>query len=976
MALTDYFNNWYWRDSVHLLLWTLLPIAVSVLLYVWEGRSAFVKKRPLLFKILCGVIFGGIAVLNTEFGMDIGGAIINVRDAAPLCAGFIFGPVSGIIAGVIGGVERWLSVYWNFTDLTRVACSVSTAFAGVYAAFLRKYFYDGKRPGPVMGFVVAALMEILHMMAVYFTHMDNPVDILQVIRACTIPMTLLNAVAVMGAILSVDGADKLIKRLSGGARPADAETAGHSITLRERMAKQRISQQVQIRLFFAVTVAFCVSAAFFYIIQNNTVLTNTQKTLMQGMYSLLFDINDESDTNALRIAHNVARELEKNPDADLETMCTRFNVADIYVIDSNGIIVRTSGDYLGFDMHADSNLPDYEQQAGAFLALLDEDGPTEMVQPFQPIAADSGVERKFAGVRLSNGGFMQIGLDAAMVESELDNQVKLLTYNRVVGESGYYLVADSTFKLISDDFTVDGHYINDIIPELDIWAAQEEMARVNREGTEYYCMTCYVEGIVIVALLPTTDVDATRDTSIYFNFFLQIIVYALLFLVIYFVMRTTVVSKLKHVNTRLEAIIGGDLDTVVDVRSSEEFALLSDDINSTVHTLKTYIAEAESRIDRELAFARQIQQAALPSVFPPYPGRKEFSLYAIMQAAKEVGGDFYDFFLTGEDKLAVLVADVSGKGIPAAMFMMNAKTTIKNLAERGLPVNEVLTGANERLCANNETGMFVTAWIGIIDLVTGHVSFANAGHNPPYVIRNDAGVTMLKSRPGFVLGGIEGTRYKEQGFDLKPGERLFLYTDGVTEAVNPAMELFGEKRLEGALQAYRRVSAEELLPSVRAEVSAFAELAEQADDITMLIFDWHGQSSALTVAATTEQADRIGAFLTEQLEAAGAKPKATTQILVAADEIVSNIIKFAYPAESGNITVTAHAEDTAFCVTFSDDGVAFNPLDQPEPDTTLPAEQRTVGGLGIFIVKKTMDEVLYERKGERNVLTLRKDIRA
>ena len=230
------------------------------------------------------------------------------------------------------------------------------------------------------------------------------------------------------------------------------------------------------------------------------------------------------------------------------------------------------------------------------------------------------------------------------------------------------------------------------------------------------------------------------------------------------------------------------MNVTVDVRSNTEFSSLSDDINSTVTTLKRYIAEAAARIDKELEYAKQIQLSALPTNFPK---DEDYSIYAQMMAAKEVGGDFYDFYKLNDTTVAFLAADVSGKGIPAAMFMMTAKTIIKDLAESGMTVNDIFTKANEKLCENNESGMFVTAWMGILDLTTGNLQFANAGHNPPVLKRRDGSFEYLKTRAGFVLAGMEGVRYRVGELTLYPGDRLFLYTDGVPEATNADNKLYG-----------------------------------------------------------------------------------------------------------------------------------------------------------------------------------------
>ena len=279
---------------------------------------------------------------------------------------------------------------------------------------------------------------------------------------------------------------------------------------------------------------------------------------------------------------------------------------------------------------------------------------------------------------------------------------------------------------------------------------------------------------------------------------------------------------------------------MVNVRSHVEFEDLSNDINSTVDTLKRYIADAAARIDAELAFAKAIQHSALPSVFPPYPGRREFDIHATMHTAKEVGGDFYDFYFVDDNILAFLIADVSGKGIPAAMFMMQSKTLLKSCAESGMSVEQVFTTANEKLCEGNDAGMFVTAWMGLLNVRTGRLCIANAGHNPPLLRRAGGSFEYLKVRAGFVLAGMEGVRYRLTEMDLQPGDQIYLYTDGVTEATDLEQQLYGEPRLLDLLNRRHGASAQAICEAVKADVDAFAGEAEQFDDITMLCLNYYG----------------------------------------------------------------------------------------------------------------------------------------
>ncbi len=252
------------------------------------------------------------------------------------------------------------------------------------------------------------------------------------------------------------------------------------------------------------------------------------------------------------------------------------------------------------------------------------------------------------------------------------------------------------------------------------------------------------------------------------------------------------------------------------------------------------IALERSRLKAELDVATVIQRSLLPPITETYPGRAEIGIAASMDPAKAVGGDFYDLFFVSKDRLAFVIADVSGKGIPAALFMATSKTTIQNCVRDYPTLSEAITVANDSLCSNNTAQMFVTAWIGVLDLSTGALTFVCAGHNPPVLI-SDGTPEYIKRRSGLVLAGMEGVPYREQTLTLKKGDRLFLYTDGVTEAENKAHELFGEERLLTCLQAVCDKKPDEILADVKAAIDAHANGADQFDDITMLCLRYLGR---------------------------------------------------------------------------------------------------------------------------------------
>ena len=282
------------------------------------------------------------------------------------------------------------------------------------------------------------------------------------------------------------------------------------------------------------------------------------------------------------------------------------------------------------------------------------------------------------------------------------------------------------------------------------------------------------------------------------------------------------------------------------VRNNDEIGVLAGSIDRMEERIVKYVddltkvtAEKE-RIYTELNLATKIQASMLPSIFPPFPDRTEFDIYASMDPAKEVGGDFYDFFLVDDDHLCLVMADVSGKGVPAALFMMASKIILANYAKMGKTPSEILTAANATICSSNREDMFVTVWLGILEIPTGRLTAANAGHEYPVLMQPDGKFELYKDKHGFVIGGMAGLKYKEYTIDMKPGSKLFLYTDGVPEATDAEKELFGNERMVAALNEKSDASPQEILKTVRNSVDAFVKDAEQFDDLTMLCLEYKG----------------------------------------------------------------------------------------------------------------------------------------
>ena len=313
--------------------------------------------------------------------------------------------------------------------------------------------------------------------------------------------------------------------------------------------------------------------------------------------------------------------------------------------------------------------------------------------------------------------------------------------------------------------------------------------------------------------------------------------------------------------TPINAIADAAVDYARDKRAgaadTDHFAALNIHTHDEVENLSLVMADMEhdmtayeenitritvekERIGAELSLATRIQAAMLPHVFPPFPNRSEFDIFASMNPAKEVGGDFYDYFLIDDDHLGMVIADVSGKGVPAALFMMASKIIIQSVAMLGKSPAEILTKTNEAVCSNNEAQMFVTVWVGILELSTGKLTAANAGHEYPVLKHPDGHFELYKDKHGFVIGGMEGVKYREYEIRLEPGAKLFVYTDGVPEATNAEKELFGTERMLTALNREPDATPQGILKNVRAAVDGFVKDAEQFDDLTMLCVEYRG----------------------------------------------------------------------------------------------------------------------------------------
>ena len=406
-----------------------------------------------------------------------------------------------------------------------------------------------------------------------------------------------------------------------------------------------------------------------------------------------------------------------------------------------------------------------------------------------------------------------------------------------IGSSGYAVIAEDDEIIATGLGALEVRRLSDLVRDYDR-ISPDTVRDMIVNGVPGRGIVRNVSDYTILFFVPDSEIYIERDRTLGVLFGGLICLFVLLFELISVLVQRKVVQKIQEVNGSLSEIRAGNLDEKVTVAGNTEFEELSLGINMTVDALKGTMREIAEKNRAEMEFAREVQYAALPS--GSLTGRGEFgcTVLGYMRPAREVGGDFYDYFLIGEEKLGFLIADVSGKGVPAALFMMRAKTLINNYVLEGKSPAEALRLANVQLCANNDKGMFVTVWLGILELKTGKLEFANAAHNPPLLRKAEGAFTFMDHktyRRGLVLAGLEETRYSNNVISLERGDMMFLYTDGVTEAANAKMELYGEQRALECLEANYMLEPAEMIREVCADIDKFAAGMEQYDDITIVV---------------------------------------------------------------------------------------------------------------------------------------------
>ena len=408
------------------------------------------------------------------------------------------------------------------------------------------------------------------------------------------------------------------------------------------------------------------------------------------------------------------------------------------------------------------------------------------------------------------------------------------------------------------------------------------------------------------------------------------------------------------------------------------FSEMARQLHQHIEDLKRTTA-AKERIESELGIARDIQMGLVPHTFPPYPHRQEFDLHGCLVPAREVGGDFYDFFFIDEDRLCVAIADVSDKGVPASLFMALTRTLLRAIArDPGMDPAAIMQRMNREISRDNDSCMFVTAFCAFVHIHTGKVIYSNAGHNPP-LLAGAQGIEPVPSRGGVALGMSGGARFEQGEFEMAPGDLLMMYTDGITEAMDPHNRQFSTRRLAEALDAARGETCAELLERVLAEVNEFASGAPQSDDITMLALrfagpEGHGERilSLKLDSADTRVLQQLMDAWDEARATAGLLDDIAFKARLALEELVLNIVQHGSSSNAPvQLLVRIDRMGSTLAFEVRDDGPAFDPSAAPAPDTRQALEERRPGGLGLHLVRNMTRDFAYHRDGRHNVVTFR-----
>lgn len=588
----------------------------------------------------------------------------------------------------------------------------------------------------------------------------------------------------------------------------------------------------QIWLSIFVTIAFITTIALSWSLQTSVIRKNAYKLLSVNIEDakLRLEKSNENLEYVLKqtedYLRSVVRGWEKTIEIDptivgdqarMQDFADTFGVKELHVSDENGILIASIPQSLvGFDMNST------DQSAEFMPALTDKN--FEYIQKPRPNGA-YGKLIQYGGIaRQDKPGIVQVGIIPSYVgrAATLADRSNISS-SFIIGHKGelhiYKRIAGKLYG-----FNENGEYFR-----------EEDVDEVKS-----LVLSKVYGDYVITASIPKDEVFIERASVLRFLSIGNFILFIVVFLLVSYLLQRIVISGIYQVNDSLHKITDGKLDERVEVSTTPEFIVLSDGVNSTVSALEKAIEKEAKRIDDELRLCRAIQRSFLPTDFPH---ESSFSLAGDLYTAKEVGGDFYDFFYLDPQRFVFEIADVSGKGITAALFMTSAKTLLRKTIQSGVPLAKAIETANAELTRGNSTHMFLTAFFCVLNVETGELTCVDAGHNPPLLRRADGTWQYLDTTPSIILGVMENASYESVDYRLEQGDSIFLYTDGVSEAMNMTHETFGEERLKNCLDKIcgeEDVSPDDVVKRMKEEVENYREGAPQSDDVTMLTLKYFG----------------------------------------------------------------------------------------------------------------------------------------
>ena len=582
-------------------------------------------------------------------------------------------------------------------------------------------------------------------------------------------------------------------------------------------------------------------------------------------------------------------------------------------------------------------------------------------------------------------------MDTTVVELN-DEFLESHAYSFIIGRGASYITHPKSERILTDTYFTFSMETKDSLDAqigYDMVDGLSGIKEIVRDGIKYVICYSPIErtGWSMATVIPASIIY--RGSQM---FSIMIILVMLAGLVVLFLVCNTGVRRITKPLARFAAsadeIARGNFNaSLPEIKTKDEMAHLHESFSVMQISLREQMEElrqttaSKTAIESELKVASDIQMSMLPKIFPAYPERDDIDIYGQLTPAKAVGGDLFDFFIRDE-KMFFCIGDVSGKGVPAALVMAVTRAQFRMVSAHESQPERVVNRLNETMTEGNDSNMFVTLFVGVLDLPTGRLRYCNAGHDAPLLIGSSIG--FLPCEPNLPIGVLDGWKFKSQETLIDPNTTIFLYTDGLTEAENSRHDQFTEERI---LEVARAAHSEnhhkplKLVEDMTEAVRGFVNGAEQSDDLTMLAIQYTKRQldvryqRSLTLANDIEQVPQLAEFVDHVCEAMGFDDTTTMQMNLALEEAVVNVMNYAYPEGSyGTVNIEVQANDVRVKFVISDNGKRFDPTSVAAVDTTLSAEERSIGGLGIFLVRQLMDSVNYERIGGFNVLTLRKKL--